>query len=71
MPVSCVSNEISSHSRDNKARIFANDDGSHVVAINETQQKFKIMLGDMVFLQTDWLDARNNYETNAQPFWKR
>ena len=57
--------------RDDQRRIFANDDGTHVVVINDTQQKFKIMLGDLVFLQTERLDARNNYETDARPFWQR
>jgi hypothetical protein len=28
------------------------------------------MHGDMVFLMTEWLDARRNYETDAQPFWE-
>ena len=56
---------------DEKRRIFANDDGTHVVVINDTRQRFRIVLGDLVFLQSDWLDARNNYETDAQPFWKR
>jgi hypothetical protein len=55
--------------REDKRRIFANDEGTHVVVINDTQQKFKILHGDLVFLQTDWLDARNNYETDARPFW--
>jgi hypothetical protein len=54
---------------DDKVEIYANDDGSHVVAINTTRKRFRIVHGDMVFLTSEWLDARNNYETDARPFW--
>ena len=50
-------------------QVFGNDDGTHVVVLNTTKKQFKIMHGDMRFLETDWLDARNNYETDARPFW--
>lgn len=55
--------------KDNDFTVFANHDGTHVVVLNTTRQQFKIMHGDMVYLETDWLDARNNYETDARPFW--
>ena len=54
---------------DDDFKVFGNDDGTHVVVLNTTRQKFKIMHGDMTYLETDWLDARNNYETDARPFW--
>lgn len=54
---------------DNNFQVFGNDDGTHVVVLNTTKMQFKIMHGDMKFLETEWLDARNNYETDARPFW--
>jgi hypothetical protein len=33
--------------------VFGNDDGTHIVVLNTTKKKFKIMHGDMVFLETD------------------
>jgi hypothetical protein len=55
---------------DDDFQVFGNDDGTHVVMLNTTKKKFKIMHGDMVFLETDWLDARIDYKTDAKPFWK-
>jgi hypothetical protein len=56
--------------RDDDFQVFGNDDGTHVVVLNTTKRQFKIMHGDMVFLETEWLDARRNYETDARPFWE-
>ncbi len=55
--------------RDDDFQVFGNDDGTHVVVLNTTKKQFKIRHGDMKFLETEWLDARNNYETDANPFW--
>jgi hypothetical protein len=49
--------------------IFANDDGTHVVAINTPRKQFKIVHGDLLFLDSGWKDAQINYETDAQAFW--
>jgi hypothetical protein len=55
---------------DDKFEIYANDDGTHVVAINTTRKRFKILHGDLLFLESDWKDAQMNYETDARPFWE-
>ena len=54
----------------NDSKVFANDDGTHVVVLDTTRQQFKISHGDMVYLETDWLDTRNNYNIDARPFWR-
>ncbi|TMB62665.1 MAG: hypothetical protein E6J54_30305 [Deltaproteobacteria bacterium] len=54
---------------DDNFQVFGNDDGTHVVVLNTTKNQFKIMHGEMVYIESEWLDARNNYETDARPFW--
>ena len=55
--------------RDDKVEIYANDDGTHVVAINTTRKRFRIVHGDLLFLTSDWSDAQISYQTDARPFW--
>jgi len=55
---------------DDTFEVYANDDGTHAVSINTTRNKFKIVHGDLLYLESDWKDARNSYETDARPFWK-
>lgn len=55
--------------REDDFQVFGNDDGTHVVVLNTTKKQFKIQHGEMVFLESDWLNARNNFETDARPFW--
>jgi hypothetical protein len=54
---------------DGKLKVFANDTATHIVAIDETQNKFKIVHYEMVHLATGWMDGSMNYETDARPFW--
>ena len=55
---------------DDELEIYANDDGTHVVAINTTRKEFKTMHGDLLYLTSDWKNAELSYETDARPFWK-
>jgi hypothetical protein len=54
----------------NDFKVFANDEGTHVVVIDTTADRFKIHHGEIVPLATDWLDSELDYETDARPFWK-
>jgi hypothetical protein len=55
---------------DDQFAVYANDDGTHIVVINTTKKRFKISHGDMVILETGWLDANISYQTDAEPFWR-
>jgi hypothetical protein len=55
---------------DDDVEFYANEDGTHVVVLNTTQNKFKIVHGDLLYLQSDWKDAGIKYETDAGPFWR-
>jgi len=50
--------------------VYGNNDGTHVVVINVTRRKFKIVRGDLLHLESDWQDLQSGYETEARPFWK-
>jgi hypothetical protein len=56
--------------RDDKFEIYANDNGTHVVALNTTRRRFKIVHGDLVFIESNWEQADISYETDARPFWE-
>ena len=56
--------------RDQTFEIYGNDDGTHVVVINTTQKKFKIIHGDLLFLESDWMNVQDSYDTEARAFWK-
>jgi len=56
--------------RDRIFEIFADDNGTHVVVIDRTKKKFKIVRGDLLHLESDWEDAQSSHETEARPFWK-
>ena len=53
----------------NDFKVFANDDASHVVMLDTTENLFKIQHGEMVPHATDWLDSQIDYVTDARPFW--
>jgi hypothetical protein len=54
---------------DDEVEFYGNDDGTHVVVLNTTRKRFKIVHGDLLYLQSDWKNAEMNYETDASPFW--
>ena len=56
--------------RDRVFEIYGNDDGTHVVVIDRTQKKFKIVHGDLLLLESDWMNAQESYDTEARAFWK-
>lgn len=56
---------------DDKGRFFSNDDGTHVVVMNDSKKLFKIYRGDMISLHSEWMDSQVNYSTDARPFWKK
>ena len=56
--------------REDKFEIYANDDATHIVAINTTKKRFKIVYGDLLFLESGWKDGQISYETDARPFWE-
>lgn len=56
--------------RDDKFEIYANEDGTHVVSFNTTRRYFKIVHGDLVFIESDWKQADVSYQTDARAFWK-
>ena len=49
--------------------IYGNEDGTHVVVLNTSRKKFKIVHGDLLYLESDWKNAEMSYETDARPFW--
>lgn len=57
-------------SEEDEVEFYANDDGTHVVVVNTTRNRFKIVHGDLLYLHSDWKDAATNYETDATPFWR-
>ena len=56
--------------RDRTFEIYGSDDGTHVVVIDRTQKKFKIVHGDLLLLESDWMNAQESYDTEARAFWK-
>ena len=54
---------------EDKFSVFGNDGGTHIVVINTTKNRFKITHGEIVFLESEWLMAGNDYQTDATPFW--
>jgi hypothetical protein len=54
---------------DHDSRIFTDDGATHMVVVDTTVRKFRIVHRDIAPLETDWLDSETDYQSDSRPFW--
>jgi len=54
---------------DHESRIFTDEGATHMVVIDTTIKKFRVIHNDIAHLATDWMDSDMDYLNDSRPFW--
>ncbi len=54
---------------DHESRIFTDEGATHIVVIDTTIKKFRVIHSDIAPLATDWMDSEADYLNDSRPFW--